>query len=180
MLLPEELVSRPFDEREIGTEDQKLAETRNTPDDLPCCEIMVAPPVTVSCGFCAAAAILMVDGVVPDRNCPKKSGVICLIERAALVARLAGTETSCVFTCATAGRTPHSNRAVKTKRVDIHKNIIAMSRAAMAVGCDGVFIEVHDNPKQAKSDGDNCLDIKYLSEYVDDVVEIYKTVEKIK
>lgn len=37
-----------------------------------------------------------------------------------------------------------------------------LSRAAVAAGVDGVFMEVHDNPKQAKSDGANALDLKNL------------------
>jgi len=33
-----------------------------------------------------------------------------------------------------------------------------LARAAVAAGCDGVFMEVHDNPKEAKSDGANALE----------------------
>src|SRR3982074_2207980 len=33
-----------------------------------------------------------------------------------------------------------------------------LSRAAVAAGVDGVFMEVHDNPKEAKSDGANTLE----------------------
>src|ERR1700723_1004190 len=36
--------------------------------------------------------------------------------------------------------------------------IPVLSRAAVAAGVDGVFLEVHDHPKQAKSDGANALD----------------------
>ena len=32
-----------------------------------------------------------------------------------------------------------------------------LSRAAVAAGVDGVFMEVHDNPKEARSDGANAL-----------------------
>jgi 2-dehydro-3-deoxyphosphooctonate aldolase (KDO 8-P synthase) len=32
-----------------------------------------------------------------------------------------------------------------------------LARAAVAAGADGVFLEVHDNPKEAKSDGANAL-----------------------
>lgn len=35
--------------------------------------------------------------------------------------------------------------------------IPVLARAAVAAGVDGVFMEVHDNPKQAKSDGPNAL-----------------------
>lgn len=37
-----------------------------------------------------------------------------------------------------------------------------LSRAAVAAGVDGVFMEVHDNPALAKSDGANALDLKVL------------------
>ena len=37
-----------------------------------------------------------------------------------------------------------------------------LSRAAVAAGVDGVFMEVHDNPKEAKSDGANALDSREL------------------
>ena len=33
-----------------------------------------------------------------------------------------------------------------------------LSRAAVAAGVDGIFMEVHDNPKEAKSDGANALE----------------------
>jgi 2-dehydro-3-deoxyphosphooctonate aldolase (KDO 8-P synthase) len=33
-----------------------------------------------------------------------------------------------------------------------------LARAAVAAGIDGVFMEVHDNPKEAKSDGPNALE----------------------
>jgi 2-dehydro-3-deoxyphosphooctonate aldolase (KDO 8-P synthase) len=36
--------------------------------------------------------------------------------------------------------------------------IPVLARAAVAAGVDGVFLEVHDNPKQAKSDGANALE----------------------
>ena len=37
-----------------------------------------------------------------------------------------------------------------------------LARAAVAAGVDGVFLEVHDNPAEAKSDGANALDLKDL------------------
>ncbi|HEY3441160.1 MAG TPA: 3-deoxy-8-phosphooctulonate synthase [Paludibaculum sp.] len=40
--------------------------------------------------------------------------------------------------------------------------IAPLSRAAVAVGVDGVFLEVHDNPPQALSDGANSLRLDLL------------------
>ncbi len=37
-----------------------------------------------------------------------------------------------------------------------------LSRAAVAAGVDGIFMEVHDNPAQAKSDGANALHLQNL------------------
>ena len=36
--------------------------------------------------------------------------------------------------------------------------IPVLARAAVAAGVDGVFMEVHDNPKEAKSDGANAME----------------------
>jgi 2-dehydro-3-deoxyphosphooctonate aldolase (KDO 8-P synthase) len=36
--------------------------------------------------------------------------------------------------------------------------IPVLARAAAAAGVDGIFVEVHDNPKEAKSDGANALE----------------------
>ena len=33
-----------------------------------------------------------------------------------------------------------------------------LARAAVAAGVDGIFIEVHDNPREARSDGANALE----------------------
>src|SRR5256712_6700423 len=37
-----------------------------------------------------------------------------------------------------------------------------LARAAMAAGCDGIFMEVHENPAHALSDGPNQLPLKSL------------------
>ena len=37
-----------------------------------------------------------------------------------------------------------------------------LARAAVAAGVDGIFLEVHDNPAEAKSDGANALHLKDL------------------
>ena len=37
-----------------------------------------------------------------------------------------------------------------------------LARAAMAAGCDGVFMEVHENPAEALSDGSNQIPVKNL------------------
>jgi 2-dehydro-3-deoxyphosphooctonate aldolase (KDO 8-P synthase) len=42
----------------------------------------------------------------------------------------------------------------------------ALARAAMAVGCDGIFMEVHENPARALSDGPNQVPLKNLPKYL--------------
>ena len=48
-----------------------------------------------------------------------------------------------------------------------------LARAAVAAGVDGVFVEVHDNPAQALSDGANALDLKLLPEVLDQLMAIH-------
>jgi 2-dehydro-3-deoxyphosphooctonate aldolase (KDO 8-P synthase) len=49
-----------------------------------------------------------------------------------------------------------------------------LSRAAVAAGVDGVFMEVHDNPAQAKSDGANALDLQKLEPVLKELLAIRK------
>jgi 2-dehydro-3-deoxyphosphooctonate aldolase (KDO 8-P synthase) len=53
-----------------------------------------------------------------------------------------------------------------------------LSRAAVAAGVDGVFMEVHDNPKEAKSDGANALDSTKLRGVLKELLAIKKAVEE--
>ncbi len=54
--------------------------------------------------------------------------------------------------------------------------IPVLARAAVAAGVDGVFIEVHDDPKQAKSDGPNALDLKKLRGVLQELLAVRKAV----
>src|SRR5205085_4084961 len=56
--------------------------------------------------------------------------------------------------------------------------IPVLARAAVAAGVDGVFMEVHDNPKQAKSDGANALDLKNLRGVLQELMAVRKAVAK--
>ena len=47
-----------------------------------------------------------------------------------------------------------------------------LARAAVAAGIDGLFLEVHDDPANAKSDGANALDLKLLPEVLDQLIAI--------
>ena len=49
-----------------------------------------------------------------------------------------------------------------------------LARAAVAAGVDGIFLEVHDNPKEAKSDGANALDLKHLRATLEQLLAVHK------
>jgi 2-dehydro-3-deoxyphosphooctonate aldolase (KDO 8-P synthase) len=51
-----------------------------------------------------------------------------------------------------------------------------LSRAAVAAGVDGIFMEVHDNPAQAKSDGANALNLKDLHGVLSELLAIQNAV----
>lgn len=48
-----------------------------------------------------------------------------------------------------------------------------LARAAVAAGVDGVFLEVHDDPPLAKSDGANALDLKNLPSVLDQLIAVH-------
>jgi len=48
-----------------------------------------------------------------------------------------------------------------------------LARAAVAAGVDGLFLEVHDDPAHAKSDGANALDLKKLKPLLETLLAIH-------
>jgi 2-dehydro-3-deoxyphosphooctonate aldolase (KDO 8-P synthase) len=54
--------------------------------------------------------------------------------------------------------------------------ISTIAKAGIATGADGIFLETHFNPAEAKSDGANMLDIKHLEKLLTDLVAIRKTI----
>jgi 2-dehydro-3-deoxyphosphooctonate aldolase (KDO 8-P synthase) len=53
--------------------------------------------------------------------------------------------------------------------------VAALSRAAVAVGCDGLFIEVHEDPDCALCDGPNSLALKDLP----DLITMVKNIDMV-
>jgi 2-dehydro-3-deoxyphosphooctonate aldolase (KDO 8-P synthase) len=51
--------------------------------------------------------------------------------------------------------------------------IPVLTRAAVAAGVDGIFLEVHDDPTHAKSDGANALDLKQLKPLLETLLAIH-------
>ncbi|MBV9145343.1 MAG: 3-deoxy-8-phosphooctulonate synthase [Acidobacteria bacterium] len=54
--------------------------------------------------------------------------------------------------------------------------IPVLSRAAVAAGVDGVFMEVHDNPAAAKSDGANALPLSELKTTLQQLMAVHAAV----
>jgi 2-dehydro-3-deoxyphosphooctonate aldolase (KDO 8-P synthase) len=52
-----------------------------------------------------------------------------------------------------------------------------LARAAVAAGVDGLFLEVHDDPAHAKSDGANALDLKLLRPLLETLLAIRAAVQ---
>jgi 2-dehydro-3-deoxyphosphooctonate aldolase (KDO 8-P synthase) len=53
-----------------------------------------------------------------------------------------------------------------------------LARAAVAAGVDGVFMEVHDDPSQAKSDGANSLDLKDLADVLEQLIAVHQVLDR--
>ncbi len=57
--------------------------------------------------------------------------------------------------------------------------IETIARAGIATGVDGLFLETHFDPANAKSDGANMLDLKYLEQLLSNLVAIRQTIIKL-
>lgn len=53
--------------------------------------------------------------------------------------------------------------------------VSGLSRAAVAFGCDGLFLEVHASPDKALCDGPNTIDLRELERLLKQVKKIEKT-----
>jgi len=56
--------------------------------------------------------------------------------------------------------------------------VLPLARAAVAVGVDGVFIEVHDQPDSALCDGPNSFPLSRVPDFLDQVLTIHKKVKE--
>lgn len=50
--------------------------------------------------------------------------------------------------------------------------IVPLGRAAVAMGCDGIFVETHPDPARARSDGPNSLPLGELEPFVEIVLRL--------
>tara|TARA_B100000953_G_C17921090_1_gene390760 strand:- start:552 stop:869 length:318 start_codon:yes stop_codon:yes gene_type:complete len=58
--------------------------------------------------------------------------------------------------------------------------IETIAKAGIASGADGIFIETHFDPKNAKSDGANMLNISKLEDLLKKLVAIKKAINSFK
>jgi 3-deoxy-8-phosphooctulonate synthase len=68
---------------------------------------------------------------------------------------------------------PNQNSGVSGGRPDLIETI---ARAGIAVGADGIFMETHPNPAQAKSDGANMLPLAQVEGLLQRLVKIRQVV----
>ena len=54
--------------------------------------------------------------------------------------------------------------------------IPTLAKAAVATGCDGLFLEVHDNPEKAKSDASTQWPLEQLEDLLITLIKIHKAV----
>jgi 2-dehydro-3-deoxyphosphooctonate aldolase (KDO 8-P synthase) len=54
-----------------------------------------------------------------------------------------------------------------------------LARAAVAAGADGLFMEVHPRPHQAKSDGPNAFYLEHVGAFVRQLLEIRELVQRM-
>jgi len=58
--------------------------------------------------------------------------------------------------------------------------IPVLARAAVGAGVDGVFLEVHDNPKEAKSDGANALESTQLRGVLKELMAVHGALQNAR
>ncbi len=70
-------------------------------------------------------------------------------------------------------QTPSAGKGVSGGQPEF---IPVLARAAVAAGIDGVFLEVHDNPAEAKSDGANALHLNKLKGVLETLLAVHAAV----
>lgn len=54
-----------------------------------------------------------------------------------------------------------------------------LARSAMAAGVDGLFLETHPRPNEAKSDGPNAMPIEHVGAFVEQMIKIREVVRSL-
>ncbi len=58
------------------------------------------------------------------------------------------------------------------------ESVLPMARAAIAAGADGLIVEVHDHPDQARSDGEQSLNLEQFDEMMEQLRHIAPVVKR--
>lgn len=61
-----------------------------------------------------------------------------------------------------------------------YKIAFPLTRAAAAVGIDGVFAETHPDPQEALSDGPNMIPLEKMPQFLDEVMAIHNARQNLK
>ena len=78
-----------------------------------------------------------------------------------------------VFDATHSVQTPSAGNGVSGGQPEF---IPVLARAAVAAGIDGIFLEVHNNPAEAKSDGANALKLDNLKPLLEQLLAIHAAV----
>ena len=70
-----------------------------------------------------------------------------------------------------------NNLEVWERKAVVKENLFHLARAAIAVGVGAIFIETHDDPDNAPSDGPNMVPIKEMKSLLKKLTEIDKLVK---
>lgn len=84
------------------------------------------------------------------------------------------TQSPVVMDCTHSLQQPNQGSGVTGGRPDMIETIV---KAAIAVGSNGLFIETHPNPKEAKSDGANMLPLKQLEKILEKAKRIKESLK---
>jgi 2-dehydro-3-deoxyphosphooctonate aldolase (KDO 8-P synthase) len=78
-----------------------------------------------------------------------------------------------VLDCTHSLQQPNQSECITGGRPELIETI---AKAGIAVGVDGIFIETHPDPKNAKSDGANMLHLNLLESLLKKLVRIRKSI----
>jgi len=78
-----------------------------------------------------------------------------------------------VLDCTHSLQQPNQSAGVTGGRPDLIETI---AKAGIAVGADGLFIETHPDPRNAKSDGANMLNLNLMDELLEKLIKIRRAV----
>ena len=70
-------------------------------------------------------------------------------------------------------QTPNQKSGITGGKPDMIETI---SKAGIAAGVDGIFLETHPEPSKAKSDGANMLPLHQLNELLSKLVRVRKSI----